>query len=93
MEKIVKIPENVSNEIEKAQYEYNCSKDLLNYLLQNNSSSSIIDKYYHNCIECYEKYEKVKAMMQTEYLQPAIEGNMLNWNLDFVTHEVIVSYE
>ena len=95
MTKTITIPENVRNDIQALQYEVESRKNLLTFMMQNGTDidSDNFVKYHTKYQEFFNKYEHAKQAMQDTYLQPQVEGKLINWNLDFATCEVTCEYD
>ena len=95
MQKRIKIPNEVSLQIESLQYEYHSRKDWIAYMISNDYSttSDAFKAYQKEYIEFYTKYNMAKEELENSILRPQIEGKMTGWNLTFATSEVIVDYE
>lgn len=94
MQTKIKIPVEVSLSIEKAQYEYNSTRDVVAYMLGSgyNTDTDSFRSYEDKNLKAYIAYNELKDTMQKTYLESAINGKLLNWSLDFDTSEVTVDY-
>lgn len=92
---IVKIPEEVRDKIQMLQYEYDSKKELLTHMI--NAGVNIENEAFKTYESEYQKvfvnYNNAKQDMQTKYLEPAVPGKLLKWNLNFFNAEATCEYE
>lgn len=95
MTKIVKIPEDVRDRIQALQYETDSRKDLLGFMVANDYAiaGESFSTYHEEYQNYFVQYSIAKEEMQKQYLEPAVDGKLLNWNLDFSTCEVTCTYD
>lgn len=68
MDKIVKIPENLSNEVERQFLEYNGCLNIINYLSSNdNVNFELLDKYQKDAVNRFIILEKLKNEITKKY--------------------------
>lgn len=88
------IPENVSAKIEAAQYNYETRQDLCAFMIgrEMDTSGIAFQRYESELVDYKVEFELLKREMYKTYLEPEVNGNITNWNLDFYTHTVTVYY-
>ena len=92
---VVTIPEDVKNGIQALQFEVESRKDLLAHMVNTgvDITSETFKSYEKEYQEFFVKYNVAKEALQDQYLKPAVEGRLVNWNLDFASNEVTCNYE
>lgn len=92
--KIITVSQETVNRIQALQYECVSRQSLLKFMLDNGTSlSSEGFRAYHEEYERYQTaYETAKEEFQKNELEPAVEGTLLSWNLDFATREAACEY-
>ena len=93
MIKEITIPEELKNQVQKANLERDSRRDILLYIMQNN-----IDIPKQRMVEYQEEYDKkflefdkMKKIIEKEYVMPATDGKAFNWFLDYQTNIVSIT--
>lgn len=91
MIKTITIPEELRDETQKANVERDARRDILLYIMQNdiNVPDNRIARYQKEYNEKYLEFDKMKSIIEKEYVMPATNGKALNWSLDY--HTCVVS--
>lgn len=95
MEKVIKIPSELTSAIEVAQYDYNSYRDIIVYMLSStnyDTDTKAFKNYNELSKKAYVAYETLKRQLQDEYIVPVCGNNIVNWNLNFDSSEVTVNY-
>lgn len=90
MKKIIKIPEEMVNYLQRLAYETDARSNLCAFMTRQGIKNEAFDDYHREYIEFYTKYELAKKQMEDDYIKPVIESNNFTWNLDFKTGQVSV---
>lgn len=95
MIKTITIPEELRTRAQRANVERDSRRDILLYIMENNLNipEERIKQYQKEYDEKYFEFEKIKGIIEKEYVQPATDNQALNWSLNYdnciVTIEVI----
>ena len=91
----VTIPEDIRDTIQALQFEVESRKDLLAHMISTgiDLTSDTFKSYEKEYQEYFVKYNLAKEDMQNNCLKPAVDGKLINWNLDFASCEVTLNYE
>ena len=91
--KIIPVHEEIVLEIEKLQYEVNARKEVIAYLINKNidMDNTTFIKYNDEYLEYYIKYNMAKNKVEKDFVYTAVE-NPINWNLDFGTKKITITY-
>lgn len=90
----VKIPEEVRDEVQRYDLERSSRRDIIAYILSNNSiniSSERMAQYQKEYEEKFMLFEKAKNKIENKYVQPAAKNKAVNWQLDYETCEIIIT--
>lgn len=80
----VYIPEDELNNLERAWYEYNGSRDIIAYLMsQPNVRWEILQEYINVSEAKFAKCEMEKVRLATQYKPEGVDLNKYNFNFDF----------
>lgn len=90
MKKIIEIPEEMVNYLQRLAYETDARSNLCAFMTRQGIKNEAFNDYHREYIEFYTKYELAKKQMEDDYIKPAIESNNFTWNLDFKTGQVSV---
>lgn len=93
MTKVITIPEEIRNTIQKAHSERDARRDILVYLMENdiNISKERKEEYQKEYDEKYMAFEQAKDMFEKNYVMPMTDGKALNWSLDYATCQVTIT--
>lgn len=87
MEKKIKIEEEMSNYIERLQYEKNARENLCAFLIRQGLSQTEDFKYYHDEYkDAYIQYEMAKKELEDKY----VPKKGTRWELNFSTSEITI---
>ena len=91
----IKIPYEVSIKIQALQYECESRKDLLTFMINNNTdiANDNFKKYHKEYQDFFTELNLLKEEMKHTYLDPKVPGKIIRWNLDFSTYQVDCFYE
>ncbi len=94
MIKIITIPEELRNDIQRANLEKDSRKEILIYILQNNLDipKERLDQYQKEYDEKYFLFESLKQKLENEYIKP-LSLNQFKWSLNYSNCEVTIEYE
>lgn len=94
MTKKIIISEEISNNLERLQYEVESRKQILAYIINKDVDflNQFFNKYYDEYIYFFIEYNLMKNDFEKKYLKNIIDKNFIKWSLDFNTREVVVSY-
>lgn len=94
MTKKIIISEEISNNLERLQYEVESRKQILAYIINKDADflNQFFNKYYDEYIYFFIEYNLMKNDFEKKYLKNIIDKNFIKWSLDFNTREVVVSY-
>ena len=93
MEKVIAIPQNVTDNLRTLQNEVESRKDLMMSMMDAGVpivTQSFAD-YHAKYQECFQKYSEAKGEFEKEYVYTAVE-RPIQWNLDFATSECVITY-
>lgn len=93
MEKIINIPQDVTENLQKLQNEVESRKALMMSMMDTGVpivTQSFAD-YHAKYQECFQKYSEAKGAFEKEYVYTAVE-RPVQWNLDFATSECTIAY-
>ena len=93
MIKIITIPDDIRDMVQKAHIERDARRDILVYLMENdiNVSQERKAEYQKEYDEKYIAFEQAKMMVEKNYVIPATSGKALNWSLNYATCEVTIT--
>ena len=85
MIKTITIPEELRNRIQRANVERDSRRDILLYIMQNNLNipEERIKQYQKEYDEKYFEFEKIKGIIEKEFVMPATNNTALNWSLNY----------
>lgn len=95
MTKTFEVPTELTERVEKLQYELVGLKDLIAFLISNTSYTipeERILKLQKEVIDKTIEYEKAKSEVESIFKSDLRTDATLNWNLDFTTSIVSVEY-
>lgn len=85
---VIKVDEDIRNEIQKYQYEVESRKELISFMVSTNiENNEAMTRYENEYLYYFKLYNEAKAKMINKYLNN-IEYK--SWNLDFLTCELKV---
>ena len=90
----VKVPEEVRDEVQLADVERSSRRDIIAYILSNDSiniSPERMAQYQKEYDEKFMLFEKAKNKLETNYVQPAANNKAINWQLDYETCEITIT--
>ena len=90
MKKIITIPKELNNYLQRLAYETEARSNLCAFLMRQNIKNEAFDDYHNEYIELFAEYELAKLELENNYIKPEIGNQTCNWNLDFYTNEVII---
>ena len=90
MKKIIKIPEDMVNYLQRLVYEADARSNLCAFMMRQGIKNEAFDDYHREYIEFYTKCELAKKQMENDYIKPTIESDNFTWTLDFKTGQVSV---
>lgn len=82
----ITVPEEVRNEVQRYDIERSARRDIIAYVLSNDSmnvSTERMATYQKEYEEKFASFEEAKNKIETEYVQPAANGKATNWSLDY----------
>lgn len=88
MDKNIKIiiPQEVTNDIQRADLEYSSRRNILIYIMQNNIDipKDRFDQYQKEYDEKFFLFEQLKQKIEKNYVIPNIKGKIMEkWYLDY----------
>lgn len=84
--KIVTIPEELSNEIQRQFLEYNGVLNIINYLSRNNDINfDVLDRYQQEAINRFTILEKLKTEITKQYTP----FEFYDYEFNFTNHSII----
>lgn len=85
MIKTITIPEDICNQVKKANVEKDSRRDILTYIMQYNIHipTEQFDRYQKEYDEKFLAFEEAKNNIEKEYVMPATNGRALNWSLNY----------
>jgi len=96
MVKVITVPENVRDILQKANVERDSRRDILLYIMEHNDLN-ITPERLAACQKDYdEKYfafETAKSNFEKEYVLPAVGGKANNWSLDYTSCDVTITFD
>ena len=85
---IIKVDEEIRNEIQKYQYEVESRKELISFMVSTNiENNEAMARYENEYLHYFKLYNEAKAKMLNKYLNNI---DYKSWNLDFLTCELKV---
>ena len=93
MIKTITVPEEIRTAAQKANVERDARRDILLYIMQNdvNISQERINQYQKEYDDKFFEFEKIKNVIEKEYVQPAVDGKASKWSLDYDTCTVTIT--
>lgn len=95
MTKKIKIEDrNLIDKLQMLSVEVNSRKELLAFMIQNNSyimAKDAFDKYHKEYQELFAEYDRTKNELQNTYIFPEHQGTV-DWSLDFASGELTLNY-
>ena len=85
MIKTITIPEELRNQAQRANVERDSRRDILIYIMENNLniSKERIANYQKEYDEKYFEFEKIKGIIEKEFVMPVTNNTALNWSLNY----------
>ena len=84
----IKIPEEIRDNIQRADMEYQSRRNILIYIMENDIKipQERIDKYQKECDEKFIIFENLKTNLEQQYVKPNTNNLTINhWQLDYKT--------
>lgn len=93
MEKIIEIPEEVVNHLQRLSLETESRKDLIAFMLQSDMTTATeqFERYQKEYQDFYMLYQDAKTKFEKEYVRTAVD-TPIKWNLDFTERQVTITY-
>ena len=84
----INIPENISQKVEKAFYEYNSSLNILSYLMkQKEINSDYLNQYFKKSEMYYIELEKLKDLYGNQIYKPT-DKNPIGFTFNFINNTI-----
>ena len=89
----IRIPENLRNDIQRADMEYQSRRNILIYIMQNDIaiSQERINNYQVECDNKFIIFEQLKNKLEKEYVIPAVGNKKYSWKLDYLSSIISIS--
>lgn len=87
MIKTITIPEDLRNEVQRRNLERDSRRDIILYILQNNIDipEEKMKIYQADYDAKYAEFDRIKAIIEANYVMPISGGKSVNWSLDYAT--------
>lgn len=96
MIKSILIPEDIVNELQKADAEMSSRREIITYILTKdiNVATNKFNQYQSEYCQYYFAFEKIKYKIETEFVDTALDPNEIKqkWNLNYLTKELQITY-
>ena len=94
MTKVITVPEEIRNMVQKANIERDSRRDILVFIMGREDidiSPERFAQYQKEYDEKYLVFEQAKSQLEREYVLPAVDGKANNWSLDYTTCKVTIN--
>lgn len=93
----IEIKEELSNYIERLNFEVNAKERIVKSMLGDNSYNNLMEndnflKYQEKYEVAFAEYEIMKQELMNMIPQNLRDGHQLSWNLDFATRELSITF-
>ncbi len=94
MTKIITIPKELRDNIQRANIEKDSRKEIIVYILENNLnvSSDRINQYQKEYEDKFFLFESLKQELENTYIKP-LKLNYKKWSLNYSTCQVSIDYD
>lgn len=97
MTKIVNIPQEVVNKVQRYDVEMCSRRDIIAFILSKNIDipEGRFNKYQDDYSDAYLAFESAKHDIETNFVDPNMADNekKISWKLDYHTCELTINYE
>lgn len=93
MTKVITVPEEVRNAIQRVNLERDSRRDVLIFIMEHediNISPERFAQYQKEYDEKYLAFEQAKSKLEKEYVLPVTNGKANNWSLDYATCKITI---
>lgn len=89
------VPEDRCIEMARLGSEVDSRKNLIAFMISNdmNTTSTQFNRYQTEYNNYFSQYEEKKRAIENEFVKPIIGSAVVNWNLDFFSHELTITYK
>ena len=93
MTKVISVPENIRDMVQKANVECDSRKSIILAILENNLniSDERLKKYQEEYDEKFFAFEQAKSFIEKNYVLPAVDGKANNWSLDYASCNLTIT--
>lgn len=92
--KTIIVPKDRCNEMARIGSEVDSRKNLISFMLSSNMDTTTTQfaNYQKEYTEWSSKYEDGKRGIENDFVRPIIGNKRVNWNLDFYTGELVITF-